>query len=1196
MSIFDETGQASSLTQDRSLRLFTDRYEIRRSFARRLNQDPPAGTVIFLYGLGGNGKSLLLRLFETQCCYRLSPAEWSEVWSYPEVDFVKAIAKAPSAARLPVARIDFGARPVGENRPQEALAALFMLKRQLAEHKLAFPRFDFAAITYLHRSGLEISKRLEELFPKKELDIAMQIAKVLLDLPVLRTGLNLLEVVNNNLGDAFSRRRLQWRVPAETAAEILSLAPEPDLADALPRYFAADLGEALGEARWPRVVLLFDTHEAFFGEGISEDPDSFLYAGQQGRDEWFRSLLGNLNLGAGIVPVVAGRVRPRWAHATKARIPERFVDCIAVGALSTADAIEYLTHAGIEDEALRTALAEYASAAPGEVHPFFLGLCADVALSARNRGRDLDPASFSQSDELAERERGLAARLLAWVTPEVERSIVALSACRSFDYAAFHALGERFGFPATRADFDKLVSFSFVSKLERSTGPGDPSGEQAFAAHRLLHRVLQHLRPDQVLRAHEFLLAHYHEQSVAGDFTAHLEEIFHRNQLDQQASIAEWVAAIDGCLAIGRFDRCRALIALLGDLQIDRELDRQQCQLRVARAELGLGRLSEAERILVGLPADSPHSSMLQADLAFVRGDLVAAESLASASVDSVAQPLRLPFMFRLAEIQLYRGRFPQALRHCQEGLQLATRHGDVNQICRWSRLLGEVEFFSGDVAAAAKRFSDARHDLEALPEAARDQMLLADLDQDVALVTGTQGQPERAAAAQRAALEIRKQIGDARGIANSLFGLGSAHAEMGEYEEADRLLQEAERLARDLGEGILLAKTWMVQAEAQVAAGRLDEAEQLLEQALEGFERHGSERDVTSALLKRARLFARRGSYQAWMAVLDRARQLIERGGYQIQYQQFPESAIPPPGRILSGMMAFAAGDALGVPWEGRPAREIDASRLEELPPREDWPRGATSDDTEQLLLVAEYLCEFGDAFDDSEFLRRLASAVPTMHGVGPSTTEAVRRFLETGATRATGGASNGAVMRILPVGWAVPVVAADRRRDLAVRVAQVTHGAETAIASACAVAAMASWAVEGCPVAGIIQAGLAELDWFEKTRRQDGDAFGRIRAAATRAWMPNPEGVTLDAVETVAAVVHVLRTSVGLAAALRDSVLLGGDTDTVAAIVGGILGCRSDDGASGLPWLAGVRLPERESLQAITAGLHRVRRSFYG
>ena len=104
--------------------------------------------------------------------------------------------------------------------------------------------------------------------------------------------------------------------------------------------------------------------------------------------------------------------------------------------------------------------------------------------------------------------------------------------------------------------------------------------------------------------------------------------------------------------------------------------------------------------------------------------------------------------------------------------------------------------------------------------------------------------------------------------------------------------------------------------------------------------------------------------------------------------------------------------------------------------PARGDWPRGATSDDTEQLLLVASYLVEANGHIDERDFLDRLAKALPKMRGAGPTTQAAVRRFLTTGELHATDGSSIGAAMRALPFGWATPVVAAMHRRELTTRI----------------------------------------------------------------------------------------------------------------------------------------------------------------
>lgn len=68
-------------------------------------------------------------------------------------------------------------------------------------------------------------------------------------------------------------------------------------------------------------------------------------------------------------------------------------------------------------------------------------------------------------------------------------------------------------------------------------------------------------------------------------------------------------------------------------------------------------------------------------------------------------------------------------------------------------------------------------------------------------------------------------------------------------------------------------------------------------------------------------------------MTDTDLARAAIETGGYRVLYRLFPDLEVPPAARIRAGMTAFAAGDALGVPWEGRPPHEIDPGEVTDIP-----------------------------------------------------------------------------------------------------------------------------------------------------------------------------------------------------------------------------------------------------------------------
>ena len=289
---------------------------------------------------------------------------------------------------------------------------------------------------------------------------------------------------------------------------------------------------------------------------------------------------------------------------------------------------------------------------------------------------------------------------------------------------------------------------------------------------------------------------------------------------------------------------------------------------------------------------------------------------------------------------------------------------------------------------------------------------------------------------------------------------------------------------------------------------------------------------------------------------------------------------------RIRSGLVVFAAGDAAGVPWEGSAADAVDLGRIDEIPRRGDWPPGATSDDTALTLLMSDYLADRGAVVDEADFLTRLSAAVPGIRGIGPSTHAAVDRYRASGTLHADAGDTNGAAMRALPIGWAV--ADDDRRRAVTVGLSRTTHGAPGAVAAACVATAMASAAVDG---RSILDAAAHEVEWC--TANPVADQLDPLAHALDGRWHGDPAGVSLDAVETLAAVVTVVRKfedGLTVAEALRYAIGLGGDTDTVAAIAGGIIGSR-EPGSPDLPWLARVELPDHDVLDAASVALAALR-----
>ncbi|MEU8361106.1 ADP-ribosylglycohydrolase family protein [Nonomuraea sp. NPDC048882] len=1108
MPISHEDTPPSAVALDR----FVNRFKLTRHVVTLINDDPPPDRILYLHGPDGTGKSLLLRHLEHRACLRTD--HWPNISDTPDTEFLDRLAE--HGRPVPVARIDFGAPPAGDNRPLEVYSALFMLKHQLAPHRIATPRFDFAAITYLHKLGFDLAHRIRELFPSSEVDTALDIADALLTLPILRGGRHML---TSRMDETFTRRRTQRRLSHEDADHILALVPEPDLLYELPQLFAKDLNDAAAEH--DRIVLLFDTHEAFFG-----DTDDLFHADKPMRDEWLRCLLGQLDLGAGIVAVVAGRTRPPWPSAPLFPIPEQYVDHRLVGPLTTADATRYLTLAGITDPAVRTALVTHASTAPGEVHPYSLGLCTDVALAAEG--------------PLIDREHDLARRLPA----EAERGILAVSACRAFTADTFHHLGQALGFPADTTAFARLTAFSFISPL--------PGGTSAYAMHPILRRSLQHLRPDEVRKAHEALARHYGERQ---EFTADLEAAYHLSHLDPDQGATAWIALMDRSLATGRFDRCRTLTNLLTDLRIDG--DQGPCLYRVARAHLALGNWPQAEALIDGLPFSSAYAVLVRAEIAFYRGDLDQAEHLAHAALALTDEDARESFLFRLAEIELHRGRFTAGREHATEGLNTTTDQAP------WLKFLAEIEYFSGNVERADTLINQALQNVA-------DQPLYAALLQTAALIAEATGAWQTALNNQTEALTIRKAAKDARGIAQSLHGLGRAQCGLGLEQEAAQTLAEAGHIARDLGDDLLAARVTHSEADVHRADGDHTKAQQLTVQALREFEHHGTPYDVASACLSLSRLTHGRERVR----YADRGRRAIAWNGFGILTRLFPDQTVPPAHRILNGLTGFCCGDALGVPWEGKPPQDIHLT--DTLTAQRGWPPGSTSDDTEQLILLAHNLLETGGS--EVAFLQSLTAALPAMRGAGPTTRSAVQRFATTGSPVADGGSTNGAMMRVLPIGWALPAIEAERRRDLAVRLTKTTHADPRAIAAACAVAAMGSWALEGCTTEDLVTVAREELAHF-------GVSFPTT-------WQPAPTGVSLEVSDTLGAILHILPLHDEPIEAMRYAVSLGGDTDTVAAIIGGILTCHQD--TADIPWAPQVAFPP--GLDTLAEGLRAMRQAAYG
>ncbi|MHB1740238.1 MAG: ADP-ribosylglycohydrolase family protein [Actinomycetes bacterium] len=302
---------------------------------------------------------------------------------------------------------------------------------------------------------------------------------------------------------------------------------------------------------------------------------------------------------------------------------------------------------------------------------------------------------------------------------------------------------------------------------------------------------------------------------------------------------------------------------------------------------------------------------------------------------------------------------------------------------------------------------------------------------------------------------------------------------------------------------------------------------------------------------------------------------------------------------RAQGALLGLAVGDAMGMPTQLLTRTEATAvlgdppglrSGAADHPVAAGLPVGSITDDTEQALLLARLLIAGTGRVNPYRLAEDLLAWEASMLArgsadlLGPSTRRALRRVAEGEDPASTGteGTTNGAAMRITPVGIATGPAPLARLVRAVVDADRPTHHTSVAHAGAAAVATVVSLGIEGVgfdqawPVAveaARLAAGHGTPVPGARTDRritwavhlaQEAVARGGVHTALVE--IDELVGTSLATTESVPAAfaVAALRpddpwAAVGLAARL------GGDSDTIAAITGAMLG--ASHGPGGFP-----------------------------
>jgi ADP-ribosylglycohydrolase len=292
---------------------------------------------------------------------------------------------------------------------------------------------------------------------------------------------------------------------------------------------------------------------------------------------------------------------------------------------------------------------------------------------------------------------------------------------------------------------------------------------------------------------------------------------------------------------------------------------------------------------------------------------------------------------------------------------------------------------------------------------------------------------------------------------------------------------------------------------------------------------------------------------------------------------------------RALGAFYGLALGDALGMPTQSLSRAQIQArfGRILTLvaadadqPIAPNMPAGSITDDTEQAVLVGELLVAGAGRINPSDLAQSLIDWEAVMQAkgsqdlLGPSTKRAIEMILAGHSPEESGrfGTTNGAAMRITPVGIAADI--ADPHGFIAsvVQACQVTHNTTLGIASAAAVAGAVSAGINGASLGEALKLGVVAA----KLGEQHGHWVAGGRIGARIEWAQQlcadcdnqalPDllydviGTSVASQESVvtafALAQHVAAGRLSAFDALCMAASLGGDTDTIAAILGAILG----------------------------------------
>ena len=274
---------------------------------------------------------------------------------------------------------------------------------------------------------------------------------------------------------------------------------------------------------------------------------------------------------------------------------------------------------------------------------------------------------------------------------------------------------------------------------------------------------------------------------------------------------------------------------------------------------------------------------------------------------------------------------------------------------------------------------------------------------------------------------------------------------------------------------------------------------------------------------------------------------------------------------KIKSALFGVAIGDALGVPHEFSRPEDLRENPVTDMVGygTYDLPPGTWSDDSSLTFCLAESLCSGFNTDHMGELFVRWYyqdywTATGDVFDIGIGTRNALYKIKNGTKAELAGGCDekdngNGSLMRILPLVFAIQNLPIEERFERTRKVSAITHGHIRAVMACFYYLEFAKQLIEGKSKFDIYKDLQTALSSFFKKEGIDSTELAHF----DRLLQNNIADLPLSeirsggyVIETIEACIWCLLTTDNYKNAVLKAVNLGHDTDTTAAVTGGLAG----------------------------------------